>query len=730
MTYGLVDYKDDAKDPKRKLAKMKADIERAILWWKPNSKRFHDFQRFCFKTALSESDKSSLNSTQKPIIEFNIINAPISRQCGEFSKQEPSIDVSSEWGAEINPQVLEVVDGHLRHILFESKKHNTQYMVYRDSLSGGFSTFKVWTEYANEMSFDQVIKFGRVFNPTLAGFDPMAQEVDKSDAEYCFEIFPMTREKFKRDYPDVNIDQLTFLKSDSMFNWSFKNQDQHIVVLAYYYEKVRTKKKIVRLANNQTMLRDDYDKELEKWEADNNIAQPPAITDEDTRDFIHIKRSLIMETETLEEIDTSFKHLNLVYVDGDSVLLQDQDTANMEQFAKPYVYHAEGLQRLTNFTGQVIANDFENMVQHKFMIAEEALPSQEVAQDAWNNVQQAALLVHRAFSDINPDKPLPIPQAVNRVPLPPEVMVTFNSAMAMLQNILGSYDANLANANEQQISGVAIVEAATLSNAAAMPYVVNYMQALNQVANIIVDLIPKFYKTPRTIPVIRKDGTRDYVKINQEGGVDLNYDSNALQVKVEAGVNFAIAKNKALQQLTLLMKISPEFAEFMNEVGLETLLDNMEFRNVDLLRGRVKQWQAKKAQEKQQQPDPEVMKAQAMQKEVALKEQLMQNELQKTQLKGEEISSKATLETEKLIVEKEKADNDRLEILMKAGESKDKVEIAVRKAEAEEARARADLGLKEHHQHHTQFKELGELAIKHHEATKPEPKPEPKKEKE
>jgi len=109
-----------------------------------------------------------------------------------------------------------------------------------------------------------------------------------------------------------------------------------------------------------------------------------------------------------------------------------------------------------------------------------------------------------------------------------------------------------------------------------------------------------------------------------------------------------------------------------------------------------------------------------LQQQAQLQQGQLQNEMQKTQLKGEEISAKSTLDTERLILDKEKADNERLEIMMKMGESKDKLQIAVAKANAEEERARADLGLKTHHQHHTQFKELGELAIKHHEATKPE----------
>lgn len=745
MDYGIPDTdSEDTKSEGYKLKRIKGNVERAIAYWKNNAKRFHHFQNFCFKSQLTSNDKSALDTAQKPTLEFNIVNSPLSRQVGEFSKQEPSIEVKKQWGVEVSPEVIEVVDGHLRHIIDEAKKRNTQYSIYRDSMSGGFSDFKVWTDYAHEMSMDQIIKLGKSYNPTMVGFDPMAREIDKSDAEFAFELFPMDKEQFKKDHPDVNVDQFSFLKFDGgVFNWCFKNQEQFVIILADYYEKVKTKKKIVRLADlkqftpeaqklfKQTMLKKDYEEAIERWNSTFHIEQAPQPVEERKSDFIHIRRSQIIENKILEEKDTSFRHLNLVFVDGDSVVIQDEDSASMEQFTKPYIYHAEGLQRMTNFTGQVIANDFENMVQNKWMICEESLPTQEEALEGWRTPQKADLLVWRAYSDINPDKPLPPPTNVSRIGLPPEVVTTFNSSMQMLQNILGSYDASLAQANEQNISGVAIVEAATLSNGAAMPYVVNYMQALTQVANIIVDLIPKYYKTPRTIPIIKKDGTKDYVLINQEGGVDLNYDANALHVLVEAGVNFAIAKNKALQQITMLMKVSPEFAEFMNEVGLETLLENIEFRNVDLLKEKVKDWQKKKAEEKKNKPDPEEMKAKIMEQQLEMETKLefgkLDNEVKKTQIKGEEVAANVTLKTEQLVVEKEKQDNERLKIMQAAGESKEKMMSSIAKAEAEETRALVDLHLKVDHQEHTQVKELSETLIKHHQATK-EPKHEGKKE--
>lgn len=738
-----------AKTHQDRLKDIKKNIERASVYFKPNNQRYHKFQKFVFETSVSEDEKDTLLTMGKPVIEFNITNAPISRLCGEFSKQEPSIYVSADNGTPIDPETLEVVEGHIRHILFDAKKHNTQYNVYRDQLSGGFSDFKVWTEYAGEMSFDQVIRFGRTFDPTLTGYDPMAREVDKSDAEFCFEVFPMPKGDFKRNYPNVDIDQCQFINTGSGFDWTYQSSGEDVVVVVDYYEKKKKKVQIVKTADNKVMTADDYKTFLLDWQASGIIEQPPAMVGEPRwTEKVYICRYRVMVNNVLEYKETSFKNLPLVFVDGDSVVIKTGEGGSMQQFTKPYVYHAEGIQKLTNFSGQVIANDFENMVMHKFKVAEESLPDQAEFRDAYTQWQIPNTLVYKHLYNDDPNTPLPPPQEIARVPLPPEVVNTFNTSMQMLQNILGSYDASL-GINDNQLSGVAIVEGATQSNAAAMPYIVNYMQSLNQVATIILDLIPKYYKTPRTIPIIGKDGKPRDVKVNEPNGqgIQFNYDENVLKVKVEAGVNFSIAKNKALQQLIALQSASPQFAEFIAEEGLETLLDNMEFRNVDVLKAKVEKWVQKKAKQKAEQPDPEQIKAQLMQQQMQDQQmqfaaQMKQNEerfqieIQKMNQKREEAEAKALLETERLLIDKEKADNDRLKIMADAGQSHGEMIVSLAKAEAEETRAEADLRIKhidiahsharavaDHHmakedQKHRHMKESVEVGIKHHTATK------------
>ena len=81
----------------------------------------------------------------------------------------------------------------------------------------------------------------------------------------------------------------------------------------------------------------------------------------------------------------------------------------------------------------------------------------------------------------------------------------FTGSDSLIQNVLGSYDASL-GINNNQLSGIAIVEGASQSNATAMPYIVGCLQGFQRVAQIYVDLMPKYFTTPRTIPILDEEG--------------------------------------------------------------------------------------------------------------------------------------------------------------------------------------------------------------------------------
>lgn len=665
------------------LKRLKANIEKSYAFFEENIKRFNFFRKFVFQTSLSEKDIKALEETGKPVLEFNTLEAYISRLRGKFSKQEPSIAVRLLDHSQLNPDLPALLEAHLRSIFCEANHNGCEYEVYTDILSGGFSAIRVCTDYMHEKSFDQIIKMARVYDPTLVGFDPLAVLPHKGDGRYCFELIPKTKQEFQKEFPNVDLSNLKFSRELDGFSWSYQGNNEAILLICDYYEKKQTSKKLIRLSTGDSLFYEDYQALLQHWQQAGILSQFPRIIEERQTKIETIHRYQLIESQVLTHEETDYKYLPLVYVDGNSIRLRDGKMGDMKQLTRPYVYHAVGNQTLKNFAGQCLANELATMVAQKWIIAAEAIPAKYL--DNYLKSQVPSVAIYNSFIEHNGSlAPLPPPQSVQRTSAPPEVVQTFMNADSTMQSILGSYDASL-GINNNQLSGVAIVEGATQSNAAAMPYVVSFLQSLNQVAQIIVDLIPKYYVTPRTLPITLPNGKHSYASINQQGSIDVKYNSEQLEVCVSAGVNFSIQKSRALQQFIALVQALPGFAELMNTEGLPILLDNLEVRGADQIKALAEDFiQKLKMQQTQQkqtnQPNP-------LQEKIELEKAKLAVQVQQNQINN-------THKAIELGLDKEKIDTERVKLMADLHTSHNENLVQLEKAQTERLSKAIDLTIK------------------------------------
>ncbi len=675
-----------------RLEAIKKNVEDAHGYFEDNAKRYHKFVRFVFKTALDDPTIQNLRTLQKPPIEFNILEAIISRLRGEFAKQEPSISVRAADGIRVDTltpeflNTLEVLEAHLREIFFDATNDSLEYNIYSDLLAGGYSVVEIFTDYINEMSFEQKIKVERVFDPTLTGFDPLARESHKGDGRYCFKIVPWTIQEFKEEFPEFKTAGFNFTRNlDSSFNWSYKNAEQEIVLVCDYYEKKDKKVTIVKLSNGHNITMNDYKILQQMWNDAGFIEQCPIIIDQRRTVIQTICRYRFCELGVLDYVETDFKYFPLIFVDGNSINMQDGENGATYQMTRPFVYHAMGMQKLKNFAGQTIGAEIQNMVMHKFKVAIESIP--EEYKDAYKNVQVMSVLAYNAFFEKNPEVPLPPPQEIQRTETPQLVQAIFNGSDQTTQMILGSYDTALA-VNSDALSGKAIQQGALQSNGAALPYLMGYIKGLNRIAQIILDLIPKYYRTPRSLPIMKSNGKRSYQIINdatQRDAIMMNYDPNDLCVKVEAGVNSNIQKQMALEEITNMMQASPMFAAFINEKGLETLLDNMDIRGIDHLKAQAAEFMKEQEEMKQQPPPPSEA------------EQFAKMEMEKTQMitaqRQEQAEGEQAIAAAKVAVEKEKVQLQFVKLMADIENEKTKQAIEQERIDAEKTREAVDIAM-------------------------------------
>jgi hypothetical protein len=685
------------KTSSEQLERIRKNVSTSYMYFNENYKRFREFRKFVFRETINEQQRAVLQQLNRPVVEFNILEAFISRLLGEFSQHEPGIEVSPAEGVPVDQTVLDVVEGHLRHILHDANKNNFSYEIYKDCLSGGFSVAKIWTDYASSMSFNQQINLARVFDPTMCGFDPMARASHKGDGQFSFEIYPMLETDFMLEFPDIKVSNVGYTRDIEGFNWSYKdNQGQKIILVADYYEKKKKKVKIVKLANGRVMTAKNYEKLEAYWVKEQFIEQIPVVVGSPrTTEIETICRYKLIEDQILEYNETDYSYLPHVFVDGNSILLTQGTSNTTYQMTRPYVYHAKGIQDMTNYAGQTVCNSMENLIQHKFIVMKEAIPQEQDYIEALNDIQRASTIVVNAFNENNPDQPINMPiREVQNIPLPPEVMASFQVTGPMTQTILGSFSSNLNN-NNQNLSGKAVIESASIDNAAAMPYVVSYLAALTQIGNIITDLMPKYILGKRIIPVENKGGEKTYEEVNSPGKTTINYDERAIRVNIDAGVNFQVQKTQAMTQIIGLMQASSQFASFMNsEQGLKILVKNLTVYGADELQEAVPQWMQQQQQQQQQmmqmqqqqaQNDPNMIAAQAAMQKVQADAQIAQMktqvQIQEMHMKEQQATFDNQLAIAKISIEKILADAKILESEAKISQAQ--IDSAVRLEEGQ-----------------------------------------------
>jgi len=701
---------DYAKKHKERLPELKKGVEAWHEYFKRNNQRFWEYTKFVMATTISNTQRTALMALNKPPLQFNIIDAMVSRLLGEFIKHTPSFEARAADGVPIYvltpefTETLDIIEGHLRAIFQDSTNDSLKYKLYRDIIVGGFSVAEVLTQYVNSMSFEQVIDVQRVFDPTLTFFDPLARLSHKGDGAYCGKLVPLTVEDFKSHYGDKAAENIKFGVGGRLegFNWAYQNQQQDIVLVAHSYCKEVKRVKIVKLTNGHVVPEKHYEKLIEAWNEERVMAVAPKVLQARWTEVETICQYQFTNDKLLYRQETDFSMLPLVFIDGNSALIRGQDvstgvdsgadnngddqTGQTVQMTKPYIMHAKDMQLLMNFAGQSLASEMENIVQHQYIASAESIP--EDYQEAYTNPQLASVLVWNELYDKDPNIRLTPPQILQRRQIPPELSNTFNGAVNHIQAILGTYEATL-GISDKQLSGAAIQQGALQSNAAALPYLMGWTNGMSRLAEIIVDLIPKYYRTPRTLPIIKSDGKRDYQIINTPGtphSVRMDYDPKNLQIKVEMGVSASVQRQVSMEMINAGMASNPDFAAFITAMGLEVYLDNMDVRGIDHLKELSVQYMQMKQQQQEaasQQPSPEEILVEG-EKEIAF----AQVEQKREQAQVEQ-ANKAT----ELAIKKQESDMKFLELLAKIESDEQKTVIEREKADAENARSAVELSI-------------------------------------
>ena len=691
----------------KKLEAIKSKVTDSFNYFRNNYKRYRTYHSMVFKDSRDPVSQLASTEYQRPNMEMNILCAFVMKQLGRYIAQSPSIKVDAPDHEESYAKQVKIVEGHLRSILADSNKDLIK--AYGQSLAGGFSVLQVDVDYANPFSMNQVIKLKRAYDPTLCYFDKRANELHKGDGEFCGMVYPMPVDEFKKTYRskmsaenlDINTNYKNYTyngaNSFDKFKWSYSSGSTNYIMVCEHFEKMYRNEILYQIkfqGKPVTILKRVFDEVIKNAPMDMDPDLYPEIMDQRETVTYQIERTILTNRQIIKREKTSYSELPLIFVSGDTHLLQGEN-GSVEEMTRPYIYTLTDWQRIKNLALVSVGTDMENMNQSPMMISEEALPENATYQDALKEPQRARVIVYREKDEEGrPNQG--IPMLVPRQQTPQYVQqLLYDHTMA--QNLLGNYQHQLSQ-NPDQLSGKAIFNGAAESDDTSLPYFLNFVEAsLGRFCHIAKEMIPLYYQTARTIPIKMPDGERQFAKVNQEGGVTLDYEAHDLKVEIKPGMSNSMQKQEAFTTMINLMKVSPVIGEFLSTTpeGLKFLLSNVDSKGIESLIAAiepfVQQWQQQKQlqQRKQQQDLQKGEKLMQAQDPTLLKAQELQLRKQKMDQDAFFEGAKMADKNHETDIKQTNAITQRIDVLGKLNENKEAIEEKAEHLEEEEERAKA-----------------------------------------
>lgn len=169
----------------------------------------------------------------RPKLEINKIHLAVMSIVNEYRNNRISVSFTPKDGTP-DDKMADILSGLYRADEQDSCAEEAYDNAFEEAVGGGFSAWRLRTEYENEEEDDderQRIRMEPIYDAdSSVYFDLNAKRQDKSDAKYCFVLSSITHEQYIEDYDD---DPATWPKDTTQAEFDWCTPD--VVYVAEYY---------------------------------------------------------------------------------------------------------------------------------------------------------------------------------------------------------------------------------------------------------------------------------------------------------------------------------------------------------------------------------------------------------------------------------------------------------------------------------------------------------------
>jgi hypothetical protein len=506
----------------------------------------------------------------RPYLTINKIDAYCRQITNSQRQQRPRIKCHGI-NTQSDAKMAEIITGICRHVEEQSDADAAYDNAFDFAVRMGWGYWRITTDYVRPDSFDQEIYIKRIENPFMVYFDPNSNEPDGSDAEKCLITEVVSKEAFKKMYPDAETDAGFTPRGtgDSQSEWITK---EDIRIAEYFYTEYK-RTKLVLLSDGTTVYEDEMPSQ--------DVMLKAKIYEVSRRMTVkkQIKWVKLTGMQILEKRDWAGKYIPVVPCYGQQLIVDSKK----KKFGLTRM--AKDPQRMYNFWSTALTESVALAPKAKWLLAE---GQDEGHEDEWNQANIKSMPVLRYKQTDSEGREAPLPQRLQPEPPPVGITTALQGLNADLMAVVGIYDPSQLPQGNQ--SGKAIQGQQSQVDMTNFHYFDNLTRSIKQTGRIILDLIPHVYDSQRALRIIGDDGKGEIVNVNERSMDQMGVETilndvtvGEYDVVMETGPGYNSKRQEAVESMVQMLQVDPEL---MKQAG-DLVFRNMDFPGADIIADRL-----------------------------------------------------------------------------------------------------------------------------------------------
>lgn len=562
------------------LISARKEYDRCVEAWRSNQDDAKADLRFArlgeqWPESIRKDRETDANGP-RPCLTFNKMPAFIRQVVNDARQNKPAIKVHPQ-DSGADKRTAEIINGLIRNIETTSDADVAYDTAIEHAVGQGFGFWRINTAYTSDDAFDQDIVIERITNPFTVYGDPRSTTADSSDWNVAFVVTTMTKEEYRREYPDAEKADW-----DADFRDSPEWLDGDTVTVAEYWTREKVKGEIVALSDGSVRKVEEVEEQAAELEA----LGVTVVGEARETETYKVTQRIMSGAEVLKTVEWAGKYIPIVPVYGDEVIDEEG-----KRHYRSLIRDAKSAQQMFNYWRTTTTELIALAPKAPYMIEDGTLEISADEAKKWdtaNSVSHPYLAYKRGSQ---------VPQRQAFAGVPAGALQEALNAADDMKSIIGIYDASL-GARSNETSGRAIMARQREGDVSTFHFIDNLSRSIRHGGRIVLDLIPKVYTTERIIRTLGEDLTPDTAQIaptgqavtEQQGPdgavVGAIYDITAgkYDLTVSSGPSFTTRREEAALQMESFIQKAPDSALIIGDLYAK----NLDWPGADEIADRLK----------------------------------------------------------------------------------------------------------------------------------------------